>query len=163
MQIYFIQSGCGGPVKIGITDNLDARVNQIQNGNPEPVEVVAAYDVVDRTAAIDIEKGLHEFFKWHRIRREWFRPSCLMYDFIGDSNLTGLRANLDLKNNFRAFKKTVNSEINGANNDAYDKLWVAGVKLAHRGDINALLVLVRFLNDLKRDLITEYKVLKDKE
>ncbi len=68
MTVYFIQSGDCGPVKIGFTEScINKRLSQLQ---------VSALDKLHLIAAIDgdvlREKELHEKFKPHRIRGEWF-------------------------------------------------------------------------------------------
>jgi hypothetical protein len=62
--------------KIGITSNLERRVNSIQGGNPFEVEVVCAYRVKDSRT---LEKYLHEGLLAFRHKREWFK---LEPDFV---------------------------------------------------------------------------------
>lgn len=66
------------PVKIGITDNLAARLADIQACSPFPLMVIAL-------AGGDLEKDLHAKYAQRRLHGEWFAPS------VGDE-LRQLRA-----------------------------------------------------------------------
>lgn len=69
-MIYFIQSGNGGPIKIGFTESdVQARFSQLQTGSPYPLTLLGVIHG-DQNA----EKALHEKFKAHHIRNEWFEP-----------------------------------------------------------------------------------------
>lgn len=71
-MVYFIESGQGGPVKIGYTAtnrSIAARVRSLQGGNPEQLYVVATVlDAGPRT-----EKRVHRRLAASRLRGEWFR------------------------------------------------------------------------------------------
>lgn len=60
---------CGDYHKIGITENLDNRINQIQTGNPYPIELVFA---VKHPKSSLIEKELHKKYSNKNWKREWF-------------------------------------------------------------------------------------------
>jgi len=65
---YFLQRGEGGPIKIGITSNLAARVRSLSTGSAEPLRVLA-------TLPGDHEEALHLKLASHRKCGEWFGPS----------------------------------------------------------------------------------------
>ncbi|MES2902705.1 MAG: GIY-YIG nuclease family protein [Pseudomonadota bacterium] len=67
--IYFIQSGDGGPVKIGFASNLYARFHQLQSGNPVGLKIIGA-----RPGDRVMEARYHVRFQKHRLRGEWFEP-----------------------------------------------------------------------------------------
>lgn len=70
---YAIQQGDrGGPVKIGITSDIERRVWQLQNGSP------VALVVLHRIPG-DLESRLHEACAAFRIRGEWFDGSEEMH------------------------------------------------------------------------------------
>jgi len=78
--IYFIQCGDSGPIKIGVTVNLPARLRDLQASNPYELKVLTA-----------IEKGsqkreweIHGMFQHLRIRNEWFQPAQELLSFIDD-------------------------------------------------------------------------------
>ena len=64
--VYFI--GCErGPVKIGTTVNLAARLKKLQTGNPAKLKVLA----IVRGGA-SVEASYHERFEAYRLQGEWF-------------------------------------------------------------------------------------------
>jgi hypothetical protein len=70
--VYFIQAGGrGGPIKIGRARDVFQRLNQLQTGSPEELEILA----VLAGAAVDLEKHLHQRFANSHLRGEWFKPS----------------------------------------------------------------------------------------
>jgi DNA-binding transcriptional regulator YdaS (Cro superfamily) len=72
MAVYFIQAGDGGPVKIGFSENIWARLNNMQPGNHAVLRVVAAFIGGEHD-----ERAVHEMMSAHRTRGEWFAPDVL--------------------------------------------------------------------------------------
>lgn len=71
-MIYFIQSGEGGPIKVGYVEGLtrsaiEFRVGLLQVGNPEPLKVLATM-----AGGRAEERELHKRFRAGHIRGEWF-------------------------------------------------------------------------------------------
>jgi Meiotically Up-regulated Gene 113 (MUG113) protein len=62
-----VQEGEHGPVKIGLSNELERRLGDLQTGNPD--ELVLRHVVPGDRA---VEAQLHARFKPARIRREWF-------------------------------------------------------------------------------------------
>ena len=58
--------------KIGITKNLKERLETLQTSSPEKLELLFKYPT---TEARQVEKSLHNLFKYYRIREngEWFK------------------------------------------------------------------------------------------
>jgi len=75
--VYFIQSENGGPIKIGISTNVQGRLASLQTGYPYPLKVLATIPGGERE-----EKGLHETFAEHRLSGEWFEPVDKLIDLI---------------------------------------------------------------------------------
>ena len=70
-SLYMVQSGGpSGPVKIGYATNVLYRVSNLQTGNPERLTLILEARVPDPAA---LEAELHDRFRAHRIRGEWFR------------------------------------------------------------------------------------------
>lgn len=67
-MIYFVQAGVRGPVKIGKTNNLPARLSSLTIAHYETLSVLATLNLPDK-----VENRLHRLLKEHRIRGEWFR------------------------------------------------------------------------------------------
>lgn len=65
--VYFIESGPGGPVKIGYTNDVAARMADLQGGNPVPLRLLAAVHGTQRT-----ERFLHTVYLQGNLRGEWF-------------------------------------------------------------------------------------------
>jgi hypothetical protein len=66
-NVYFIQQGNGGPVKIGLTTNIENRLKELQQGNPNKLYVLHT-----TTGGQNLERHLHKMFSNHRIKNEWF-------------------------------------------------------------------------------------------
>ncbi len=72
---YFIQDGDYGPIKIGISGDVDKRLRCIQSCNPRQVRLLCAING-------DMEMKLHAKFAAFRISGEWFKPVPVLVDFI---------------------------------------------------------------------------------
>lgn len=60
--------------KIGITNNLNKRVKQLQTGNSEKIELISFYE---SEYANKIEKSLHNKYSYVKKEGEWFTLSVL--------------------------------------------------------------------------------------
>lgn len=69
MTVYFIteKGRLDSPIKIGTTDNLARRFEDLQKGSPVDLEVVAALE-----GGRSLELFFHELLASDRIRGEWF-------------------------------------------------------------------------------------------
>jgi len=79
-SVYFIESGSGGPIKIGIAIDVGKRLRQIQVGNPHPLAVL-----LEIPGGEEREGRLHALFREDRIHGEWFRRSPAILTFIARS------------------------------------------------------------------------------
>ncbi|MCI0488966.1 MAG: GIY-YIG nuclease family protein [Blastocatellia bacterium] len=75
--IYFIQGNDGGLIKIGYTDDVDARFKDMQRGCPIPLKVIGAFP-----GTMQDEKECHRQFAHLRSYGEWFYPSSELIAFI---------------------------------------------------------------------------------
>lgn len=66
-QIYFIQSGPGGPIKIGWTKNVRRRLRALQTSSAARLEILAVCDGDKR-----LEAELHRRLAAYRQEGEWF-------------------------------------------------------------------------------------------
>lgn len=66
-QIYFIQSVGGGPIKIGWTKNVDARVRALQTSSAARLVVLGTCE-----GTRSLEAELHRRLAPHRHEGEWF-------------------------------------------------------------------------------------------
>lgn len=69
-SVYFIQADRGGPIKIGVAKDVEARLRDLQVGNPFELRVVGQIP----NAGQALERRLHSLLERHRIRGEWFWP-----------------------------------------------------------------------------------------
>lgn len=81
-RVYFIQAGDDGPIKIGYTENLPARIKQLQTGQPQRMRVLRSMSG-DRA----LETFLHRKFAAHRMAGEWFHPHRDILRYIIDNTL----------------------------------------------------------------------------
>ena len=72
MYVYFIQAGKKGAIKVGITNNVEKRIETLQIGNPYKLRVLTLIPCESRTHAFEIERRIHKFFRRQNIRGEWF-------------------------------------------------------------------------------------------
>jgi len=71
---YFVQAGKEGPIKIGRSKNPVKRMKTIQADS--------WLDCFLLGLSTEREKYLHERFKQHHIRGEWFSPSNEILEYI---------------------------------------------------------------------------------
>lgn len=71
--IYFIQSVRGGPIKIGITDDLPARLRTLQTAHADKLSIIYSF----RGKTSD-EEMIHRMFSAYRINGEWFEPEPVL-------------------------------------------------------------------------------------
>lgn len=67
-RVYFIEAGDGGPIKIGLSLDVAARLVTLQASNPLPLRLLATMP-----GDHGIERELHRRFKGERLNGEWFR------------------------------------------------------------------------------------------
>jgi hypothetical protein len=78
-EVYFIQAKTGGPIKIGYTHNVIARLDGLQVGNPEELRIVATVP-----GGAKEEAAIHRRLRRYRIRGEWFRDDDVVMAIIDD-------------------------------------------------------------------------------
>ena len=73
--VYIIQSGRFGAYKIGMSKNIERRIETLQIGNPEKLYKIAAIDFQTIGRAKMVESQLHKMYSRARIRGEWFNST----------------------------------------------------------------------------------------
>lgn len=66
--LYLIEAG--GLYKIGISNNINNRIRELQTGCAHDVNCIAYY--LTEKPAIQVERALHKLFDKYRLRGEWF-------------------------------------------------------------------------------------------
>lgn len=75
-HVYFIQAGENGPIKIGHTVDVRARLKNLQTAHYETLGVIAWW-----AGTRDDEAAAHAALATHRIRGEWFHPADEVYRY----------------------------------------------------------------------------------
>ncbi len=78
--IYFVQAGVGGPIKIGITSDLENRLAGLKTSCPYPLSVIGT---VQGTRSD--ERLLHLCLTCSRMTGEWFEPTPKVLALIKDA------------------------------------------------------------------------------
>lgn len=82
--VYFFGQILGDYVKIGMTADVKARLNQLQTGNPHRLVVLRVIELTDAQAARDLEALFHRRYKLlqYHTYGEWYgvNPIALLMD-----------------------------------------------------------------------------------
>lgn len=65
----YIVCNSHGHRKIGLTSNLDGRMQSLQNGNSRPIKLEA---VAECEKPREVEQAMHAIFRRFRMSGEWF-------------------------------------------------------------------------------------------
>ena len=76
-------------VKIGHTNNLQARLNSYRTSSPHEIVLLAAIETTDKDEAALLEARLHEQFSQQRVRGEWFKLNDRLIDVVWSSQYGG--------------------------------------------------------------------------
>jgi hypothetical protein len=77
--IYFIRATLSKRIKIGVAQDVQKRLGDLQVANSEPLELAACISV-ERSGLT--ESAVHSMFKCCRIRGEWFESTPELEKFI---------------------------------------------------------------------------------
>jgi hypothetical protein len=75
--VYLIGPADRGPIKIGVSGAPEARLRDLQIGNPEILHILVMFP-----GGEDDEQALHKFFAAEHLRGEWFRRTPRIRKFI---------------------------------------------------------------------------------
>ncbi len=78
VDVYFIQSVIGGPIKIGISVSISSRIETIQMMCPFILKIIGTIKGV----GVETERILHEKFFKSRLHGEWFEPTKELLDYV---------------------------------------------------------------------------------
>jgi hypothetical protein len=81
-NIYFIQQGYDGPIKIGLSKTPFARINELQPGNPYDLRLLFYYKPDYDLTIQQMEHFLHKRFAKYQVNKEWFFPTDEILSFI---------------------------------------------------------------------------------
>lgn len=80
--IYFIQKGESGPIKIGVSSQVGARLKQLQTGHDELLRLVGLMK-----GGFFNESQIHSRFAPLRMCGEWFSPTLELREFVLENSL----------------------------------------------------------------------------
>lgn len=78
-MIYFAQHGTDGPIKIGLTDDLELRLSSLQTSSPVEIRLLATQE-----GDWSLERFLHQRFARLKVRGEWFHPEPDLLHYIAN-------------------------------------------------------------------------------
>jgi predicted GIY-YIG superfamily endonuclease len=81
MFVYFIQVHGEGAVKIGVAQDVDKRLDQLQTANHNDLRVLKTIKCKGKAHAYNTEKLLHGKHKKHHLRGEWFHAKMILEEF----------------------------------------------------------------------------------
>lgn len=108
MNVYFIISSDYKAVKIGTAKNVQSRLDQLQTGNHEKLEIIKIIECESIKKAYFLESGFHEKYKEHRIRGEWFHPTIIFKGEFPHEEFRELRKKVKL---YIKLNKTIRCKI----------------------------------------------------
>lgn len=80
--VYFIQNKLGGPIKIGMTQNLYKRLRALRSEHGQDLIMLAWCDGGPAT-----ERNVHTALAAYRLHGEWFEPNEKLDALIAHANL----------------------------------------------------------------------------
>lgn len=74
--VYFVSAGEGGPIKIGWSQDVERRIEELQTANPHKLHLVGKL-----CGTMADEARVHDLFRQHRLQSEWFEhvPEILAF------------------------------------------------------------------------------------
>lgn len=73
LKLYFIKiNRKKGPIKVGVTMDIDERLRSLQTANPYELKVLASICCKSKRHAFELEQDIHVKLKRYRVRGEWF-------------------------------------------------------------------------------------------
>lgn len=76
--VYFVERA-DGCIKIGVTRNMERRLNELRTGSNKELKVVAKFPFSSKLQAYEMEKQLHKRFAKFRQEGEWFNKGLFAY------------------------------------------------------------------------------------
>ena len=88
ISLYFIQIGKMGPIKVGITNDIQKRLIGLQTSNPEQLNVLYC-EKLEAQEARSLEKEYHIMLRDASLKGEWFRPTPFVLEIVEDVKING--------------------------------------------------------------------------
>jgi len=88
LSVYFIRNQTNRCIKIGVSDDPDRRLSNLQTANSDLLELLGFITCSRADDADYLEGLLHAYFGKHRVRGEWFTGHILteVHGLLDDLN-----------------------------------------------------------------------------
>jgi DNA-binding protein Fis len=113
-MIYFIQSGNGGSIKIGYSNNdIEGRISALQTGTPYKLKLIGVM-----RGELEDEKTIHSIFSEIHIAGEWYLPDDTLLKFIEAQAMTDVAKYVDpahikqMEQRAMEYKQKIEQEFN---------------------------------------------------
>lgn len=108
-KIYLIFANTEGigQWKIGITTDIDKRLQILKVGNPNIVGVESTYEIYERDVAYKVENLIKRELKQYRVKGEWFSHDCLnaeIFKHLCEKNKENANILIQIQNNINNHK-----------------------------------------------------------
>jgi len=166
--LYFVQQGENGPVKIGITNNIESRLSSIQTGNPQKLNLLFFLPYETKSFAAKDEAYLHCLFSHLNLSGEWFDPKPFLGERLeiikhhGVKGIPEAQATIDDHfTHYEVFENIAGSlgEIHQSIRDIHAEIIRIGKiqqKYKQHGDYDSAKYIMAELTDTMRDLRWQY-------
>lgn len=81
--VYFVEAGCGGPIKIGWSQDTNRRIAELQTANAHRLSLLGTVP-----GTMETEAAMHARFSHLRLEAEWFENSAEIHEFLRESAVT---------------------------------------------------------------------------
>ena len=142
MYLYFIQAGENGPIKIGVTDNIEKRLVTLQTGNYEKLKVIFTFETEEPEESRKWERIFHRQFRHQRLNGEWFRPDKYLLE-----NIEQLK-----KGTLSAWAGFIGFDVWVKISDAYQAITLVAKEYREKGNIDSLKYIIAELEELIEDI-----------
>jgi hypothetical protein len=75
--VYLIAENEFGPVKVGVANNPDVRIKELQGGNPKRLRLAGSWKMPDRSDAFGVERAVLDEMSLYRLAGEWLDADVL--------------------------------------------------------------------------------------
>lgn len=82
--VYIVQNGLTGPIKIGVSKNVQRRLRELQTGSARKLNLLGWFDCESIDLAFELESQLHKQFKANAMSGEWFGFLAFRQIFVMD-------------------------------------------------------------------------------
>jgi hypothetical protein len=127
-NVYFIQAGQSGPIKIGIAIDVRKRLLALGCGSPEKLFLRATIPGGQK-----LERRLHRALRDHRLEGEWFSFAPLVRVTVAVAKLRGLEAIERFLDRMEAAPRKLVPSMKAESADFVadvKRLWAVAIKLA---------------------------------